>query len=106
MSIATLRIKRPPPALAANGPAGVFRRLRLLQQACGPNKHHQAIALITACIEEGWNTRARIVGALSQLGFDERHAAMTVIKNAGPNPVRHHWQPDEKGVYRLHDDPA
>ncbi len=106
MSIATLRINRPHPCPAASGSAVFLDGLRDLQRDCGPNCNDQAVALITACIEEGWNTRARIVGALKALGFDYRHAAIMLKDNAGPDPVRHRWQCGETGVYRLHDDPA
>lgn len=106
MSIATLRIKRPPPCPAAGASSAFLDGLRGLQRDCGPNRNDQAVALITACIEEGWSTRARIVGALKALGFDGRHAAIMLNDNAGSDPAGHRWQRDQTGVYRLHNDPA
>ncbi len=50
--------------------AAVFGRLRALKAQSGPNKHDQAITLITACILEGWNGGKRIVGALAAIGTD------------------------------------
>lgn len=83
--------------------AALFDRLRGLIQACGPeaNKHDQAIAVIAACIDEGLNTRPRIVGAMKHLGFSTAHAAMMLTEATGCNPERHRWRADEGGRYSL-----
>ena len=83
--------------------AMLFDRLRGLIQACGPeaNKHDQAIAVIAACIDEGLNTRPRIVGAMKHLGFSTAHAAMILNEATGSDPSRYRWQRDSSGRYSL-----
>ena len=77
--------------------------LRALQRACQYcNKHDQAIVLISACIDAGYDTHGRILGALHALGWNLRHAAIVLIKSAGSNPAIHRWQRDDHGVYRNH----
>lgn len=83
--------------------AAVFARLRQLKADCGPNKHDQATALITACICEGWDTGNRIVGALKAIGMNPRHVGMILNDGTGPDPERHRWRRDE-GRYSLHPD--
>lgn len=84
----------------------ILRDLHALMEACGPesNAHDKAITLITACIINGLTTRARIIGALKCLGFDQGHIALTLKHGAGPNPKSHRWHVDADGTYRLHDD--
>lgn len=79
----------------------VFRRLRALAADCGTNKHEIAIALITACILEGWDTGPQIIGALKKLDFDHRHVAILLKQFAGTNLDRHLWRRDEEGQYSL-----
>ncbi len=79
----------------------LFDRLSELQADCGPNKHDQATALITACILEGLNTGARIVGALTGLGMNPGHVWIVLKEGTGANPDRHHWRRDENGIYSL-----
>ncbi|MCB4862723.1 hypothetical protein K7W03_24355 [Sphingobium sp. PNB] len=83
--------------------AELFDRLRGLIQACGTeaNKHDQAIAVIAACIDEGLNTRPRIVGAMRHLGFSAAHAAMMLNEATGCDPSRYRWQRDSTGRYSL-----
>ncbi len=82
--------------------AALFDRLRDLIHACDDtSKHDQAIAVITACISEGVNTRPRLVGAMRHLGFDYRHAALTLNNGTGSDPERHRWQRDAEGRYSL-----
>ena len=83
--------------------AELFDRLRGLIQACGTeaNKHDQAIAVIAACIDEGLDTRPRIVGAMRHLGFSAAHAAMILNEATGCNSERHRWRADEGGRYSL-----
>ena len=85
----------------------LFNRLRGLKAACGPriNKHDLAIVLISACIDEGLDTRPRIVGALRSLGLDYRHVAITLKQGTGVSPTLHRWHRDAEGRHSLHDDP-
>ena len=81
--------------------ATLFDRLRGLIQACGPeaNKHDQAIAVIAACIDEGVNTRPRIVGVMKHLGFSTAHAARMLNESTGCHPSRYRWQSYLAGRY-------
>ncbi len=81
-----------------------FRGLRELDHACRANgsKHDRAIALICACIDEGVDTGARIVGALKRLGFNAQHVGKLLHDYTGNDPSRHHWQRDEAGRYSNH----
>lgn len=78
-------------------------RLRGLIDACQPgtNRHDQAIVAITACIEEGLNTRAGIIAEMRQLGFDPRHVAITLNGGSGVDPRSHRWRRDAAGQYAL-----
>ena len=84
--------------------AEVFRRLRGLKRRFGPkpNKTELTIALITACILEGWDTRSRIVGAFRTLDQNYRHAVLMLTEGTGSDPKRHRWEVDADGHYRLH----
>ena len=84
----------------------VIPRLRGLLEDCGPgiSKHDLAIILITACIDEGLNTRPRIVGALKSLGFNSRHVAIVLKYETGDNPESKRWQVRKEGVYCLLDE--
>ena len=74
-----------------------------LQRACAScNRHDQAIVLIEACIEAGYNTQGRIHSILHALGWNLRHAQIILVKSAGSNPAIHRWQRDEHGVYCNH----
>ena len=85
-----------------------FRRLRQLWFDCGEgvSKHEEARVLIRACMEEGLVNGKRIVGVLAHLGFDRRHAGLTLGSLCGSNPARHDWWRDENGRYHLHPDPV
>jgi hypothetical protein len=91
-------------AAAPSGTNALFERLRQLKAACGPNKHDLAIVLVSACILEGLDTRARIVGALRKLGLNYRHVAIILEDGTGDNPQQHRWQRDTEDRYRLHDE--
>lgn len=67
------------------------------------SKHDRAIALIAVCIDNGWNTGTRIVGALKHLGLNPRHVAIVLKEGAGGNPEAHWWQRNADGHYSLHD---
>lgn len=79
-----------------------FDRLRKLMVRCGKNKNDRAIAVISACIMEGFDTRPRIIGALKHLGFNPRHAAMILNDGTG-RPDSHWWHRDADGRYSLHE---
>ena len=79
-----------------------FARVWTLLEACGSDKNGRAIAAISACIIEGINTRSRIVGVLTKLGFNSRHA--NIMLNGGTKSVRYEvpWRLDrETGRYHL-----
>jgi len=81
----------------------LFTRLRALKEACGSNKNDSAIALITACIGEGIDTRPQIIGTLKHLDYNPRHVGMMLNNNEGSLPSLHRWMRDADGCYRLHD---
>lgn len=102
-TITTDRATATPPAACSSAEAkAVFARLRALAADCGTNKHDVAIALITACIIEGWDTGPQIIGTLCKLGLDRRHVAILLKESAGTNPDRHFWRRDGDGRYSLH----
>jgi hypothetical protein len=78
--------------------------LQKLAADCGEkaNKHHVAIVLTTACIEEGVDTRGGIIAALQAAGLKHDHAAVVLREETGDDRRLHRWQRDEAGRYRLH----
>ena len=80
-----------------------FAEMRTLVGKCGSNKHSQAIVLAAACIEHGFNTRSRILGAAEEVGLNRRHIAKILQEGTGPDPERHHWQRDAEGHYTMND---
>ena len=93
------------PAGSTDDAAAIFGRLRELANQCeigGVNRNDAGIALITACIEEGFDTRPRIVGALKALGFDRGHIAILLKEETGADPRRHRWAQDDEGRSRCH----
>lgn len=54
--------------------------------------------MITACIERGINTRAKIVGALRKKNFNERTAGRFLTKKTGTL-----WRRSPEGIYSLKD---
>ena len=85
-------------------PEALLEGLRALDQACGPDisKHDRVIVLIQACIEGGFDTKERILGALQRMDCHKTHAQIILSKSTGSNPSRHRWQRDEAGIYRNH----
>lgn len=81
-----------------------FADMRALKAACGPkaSRHDVAIALISLCIEFGFDTWLQIKGALGRLDFNDRHVAIVLAREAGLNPSLHRWWRDEDGRYSLH----
>jgi hypothetical protein len=75
--------------------------LRRLIEACGSNKHDQAITLITACLGDGVNTAPEIIAVGTALGLNPAHVAIILRKDAGSSPDRHRWRRDEQGTYSL-----
>ena len=82
----------------------LFTRLRRLIADCGPsaNKNDKVWVAISACIDEGVDTRPQIVGVIKALGFDPRHVAMLLNSATGDNPARHTWKRDTEGHYSHH----
>ena len=58
--------------------AALFELLRDFARKCGvgKNDNETVIALIHVCIAEGLDTRRRMVGALTRLGFKHSHVAI------------------------------
>ena len=79
----------------------IFSEVRQLIADCCPtgNKHEQAIVAIEAFIIAGFDTRARIVGALRRLGFDNGHVHI-VLKQETGKMDHHRWRVAD-GRYRL-----
>ena len=98
ISAANIVIKKP----AGTDP--VIERLKRLHAACrvGGNKNDTAVALITACIDECIDTRARIICALEPLGFHRGHVAIMLQRGTGNNPEQDRWRLDATGRYHLH----
>ena len=86
-------------------PPELYTVLFDLKAACGPtaNKHDIAIVLIEACIDNGWDTRSQIVGALREQGLNYRHVNITLNKGTGTHPKGFRWYLDTHGRYRLLD---
>ena len=85
-----------------------FRRLRALKKALRPHLDSNLLAseMIKAVITEGWDTGPRIRGTMKQLGFNEDHAGITLAKNRGYDPKRHHWSRGDDHRYIVHEDEA
>ena len=74
--------------------------LRVLIETCGPNKHDQAIAAVTALIEEGVTGRGDVIRVLAHFGFKPAHIAILLDRWTGRDPAGNHWWQDADG--RLH----
>ena len=94
----------PPTACSGAETKAVFGRLRALAAVCGTNKHDIAMALITACILEGWDTGPQIIGTLSKLDLNPGHVAIILKEATGTNPELHLWRRDVEGRYSLLDE--
>lgn len=90
-----------PATLSRDAPAtevdAIFQRLRQLKASCAgkTNSDDRVAMLIAACIDEGMDTDARIIGAIKRLGF-ERQRAVTVLRGG----VGQLWEPTEDGRFR------
>ena len=74
-----------------------------LLSACDTlNRNDQLVVAIKALIAAGVNTKPRVIGAATRLGFNRGHAGATLSKSEGSDPDRHRWQLGPEGVYRLH----
>ncbi len=84
----------------------IFRRLRELkgQVRRGSNQHESCIVMIAACICEGFDTRRRIVGAMTRLGFKQAHVILMLKEGQGRNPAQHRWRLGDDERYALHDE--
>jgi hypothetical protein len=91
-----------PAAAMPEFPASLIAEWMELIAASHNNKEHQAILLITVCIEAGFNRRKLIREAGHLVGLDAKHIMIILNHNAGRNPERHLWQRSEDGFYSLH----
>ncbi len=81
----------------------LYRDLDDLLASCeGLNRHDQAIACITFCVEEGITTGPQIIGILRHKGFNNRHIGKLLHDFSGSDPVQHFWWRDETGTYHRH----
>ncbi len=78
-------------------------RLSGLRDDCAAaHKHEQATVLISACIGEGIDTKAKIIRTLVLLGFKGSHAANLLKYGTGTCPTGNYWWLDKSGSYRVH----
>lgn len=77
--------------------------LRELLDDSGPNKHDQAIVIITACLAERVNTSRAIFAVTTELGFNQRHVSIVLHGHLGTDPRRHRWSKGDDGRYHLLD---
>jgi hypothetical protein len=80
-------------------------RIRQLIYDCGPTltKHDQALVAIKTCIEEGVDTKARIISVLCGVGFNAGHVANILNPRKSPFTTADHWRSDASGRYVLHE---
>ena len=76
-----------------------YANLRQLKADCGRNKHHQALMLIVACVEEGINTTNWIVAALEPLGLKPPHLRMILNGKIQADEARNLWRRDIDGCF-------
>jgi hypothetical protein len=78
-----------------------FRALRALKASFGPkpNKDDRMIALIGACIIEGFDTEPQIIGALRTIGMKEAHARALLRHHDGVDAELHAWRRGPEGRY-------
>ncbi len=87
----------------------VFNRLRALDGqlvASGVNRHDRALTTINACINEGIDRGPEIIAALACLGFDRKHAGITLSSNIQRDPVWPYWGRRDCGQYFAPELPA
>jgi hypothetical protein len=83
----------------------LFEDLGKLKTESGPNKHDQAITLISACILNGVDTWPGIVGVLTKLDFKWEHVSR-ILRQENGNPPLGRWKLGLDRRYTLHDEPA
>lgn len=83
--------------------SNLIGRLRNLRDSCGEgsNKHDLAIVLISACLDEGVNTKTSIIGVLTAVGFNPKHVAIVLKNETGNNPASSRWRIDDEGRHSL-----
>lgn len=87
----------------------VFNRLRALDGQlveAGVNCHDRALTMINACINEGIDKGPEIIAALACLGFNPRHAGITLSSNIQRGPVWPYWGRRDCGQYFAPEMPA
>lgn len=63
------------------------------------NRHDRALTMINASINEGIDKRPEIIAALACLGFDRKHAGITLSSNNQREPVWPYWGRRACGQY-------
>lgn len=74
----------------------LFEDLEALVKASGPNKHDQAINLITVLIEAGCDTRSHIMEPATRLGFKHSHIGFIL-----DDELDSRWRRDAAGIYTV-----
>lgn len=73
-----------------------FRDIREMLATLDPktSQHDCMQILISACIDQGYDSRPQITGVAAQLGFDKAHAVIILTRETG-----HRWQVGVDGRY-------
>ena len=78
----------------------IFGGIRELLNACkGANARDRATIAISALIDNGINTRPRILGSMKKLYFNPNQTIVVLDARTGIDPSRCHWRLDEAGIY-------
>ena len=64
-----------------------------------PNQNDRVDMLINAIIAEGVTTEGRIIGAISHLGYNNRHVAVRLKNGVMRTPEFPQWGRDAAGQY-------
>ena len=83
----------------------IFRRLRQLKASFGrkPNMDRVGVALIGACITEGFDRSDRIIGALVKLALNRMHVGQLLRRHDEDGAGPPYWRLEADGRYRLLD---
>ena len=81
----------------------VYRHLREVKESFGPHcdRRVRAVVLIGACIEQGFDTRHKIIKGTRVVGLSKSHVLGLLDENTGDVPGVHLWQLGSDGRYRL-----
>lgn len=83
----------------------VYRHLWDLKRSFDPkaNRRERAVAMIGACILNGFNTRLQILKGLRSRGLSVDHFLGLLDDHTGTVPGIHLWRLDDDGQYYLLD---